>query len=187
MRLYSTLEELPAIESPVVLTLGNFDGVHLGHQALLNRVKALTNEQQALSAVLTFTNHPSVVLRPDHQITPLCSPEEKRLLLEKVGIDLLLMVEFTPQFAEQTAEQLIVSLRKKLPLTTLVMGYDAVIGKGRAGDRTTLQQLAEKYHFGLEYIAPIYLEGQLVSSSKIRALIRENNLPLAEKLLGRPL
>jgi riboflavin kinase / FMN adenylyltransferase len=62
-----------------------------------------------------------------------------------------------------------------------------VIGKDRQGDRTTLQQLAEKYHFGLEYIEPLHVEGQLVSSSKIRTLIRENNLSLAERLLGRPL
>lgn len=186
MKVLTSFDQAVDIQAPVVLTIGNFDGVHLGHQALFDRLKEVAKKQHGLTAVLTFKNHPSEVVKPTHRVSALSTPHQKLNLLEKAGIDLVYMVKFTHQFSQQTAEELIEKIRKRLPFTALIMGHDAVIGKDRHGNRDHLMEIAKKDHFDLEYIEPVSVEGTLVSSSKIRELIKQGKVDQAEKLLGHP-
>ncbi|MCB1135879.1 MAG: bifunctional riboflavin kinase/FAD synthetase [Chlamydiia bacterium] len=182
----SELDAWTQQKGPYVVSLGNFDGVHLGHQALLQRLKLRAAEHDARSIVLTFSNHPSEILRPAASSCRLCTVEHRLRLIQKAGIDSVALLDFTPQFAEQSAEEFIQLLRNHLHLSGLVLGYDAAFGKDRGGSRELLQQLSDRFGFFVEYIPPMELHGTSVSSTKIRGLLRAGELSKASELLGRP-
>jgi riboflavin kinase / FMN adenylyltransferase len=173
-------------ERPVILTIGNFDGVHVGHQAVLARVKEIAQERNLRTVVITFSNHPSKVLRPEHPVPLLCTLEHKLQLIEKAGIDRLILLSFTKELSEQSPETFLNKIQKTIPFSTLVLGSDATIGKNREGDRSFVTELGDKLGFGVEYLEDFTIDGQRVSSSQIRSSIRHGNFFLAEKLFGRP-
>lgn len=163
---------------PVALTIGNFDGVHLGHQAVLKRLKTSASQ----TVVLTFSNHPAEVLH--HATIPRLTTLPHRLaLLEQIGIDQVMLIPFTQEFAKQSAETFLTLLKKHIPFTHLILGYDAVIGHDRKRD---LQQLCGTLDFSLEYLPPITHQAQIISSSLIRKHIQNGELDLASSFLGRP-
>lgn len=182
------LHSLPSSESkapPVVLTIGNFDGVHLGHQAVLHRTTQLAKKHQHPSAVITFANHPSTVLRPQHPTPLLCSIEHKLQLLEKAGIDLLILLQFTEAFSKQSAEVFLHNVKHSVPFDHLILGSDAHIGKNREGDREVILLLSKSMGFKVEYLADYQLEGARVSSTLLREAIQKGDLSQVGKLLGR--
>lgn len=185
MKVISDLAAVPYNKERVSLTIGNFDGVHLGHQALLKRLTMTASAAHERSVVITFTNHPSEVLRPDSPVPLLCTYEHKIKLIREIGIDLLIPLTFTKEFASQTSEEFLQKVRTYYPFSRLMLGPDATMGRDRRGDRTYLQALAKNWGFTFENIEELISEGTKVSSSKIRELIQKGNLKGAEKLLGR--
>lgn len=185
MQVYTSLDQVPLEAKPVVLTLGNFDGIHKGHQIILNKVKELSSAQQLLSAVITFRNHPSTVLRPNHPTLLLTTPEHKLKLLEGLGLDIVIMLEFTKELATQTAEQFLRRVMEVLSFRVLILGYDHKFGKDRLGDRETLIDLSKDMHFFIEPQDPLTLGEKPISSTLIRKNIQEDDLAAAKEMLGR--
>lgn len=186
MRIAHSLEEIPPFSSPVILTIGNFDGVHLGHQTVLTHLTASAKSHHASSAVLTFSNHPSTILRPTHPTPLLCTTSHKLKLLEKLGVDLTIVIPFTQHFSEQTAEAFLRSLKSLLPFNFLILGSDAHLGKNREGNQHTVTELSRSLGFHVAYIPDCYHAGQRISSSLIRHHIQKGDFSQAALLLDRP-
>jgi len=171
----------PGQEKAIALSIGTFDGVHLGHQAIL---KGLRNHSH--SVVLTFSNHPSDILRPFPPACFLHTTSHKLSLLKHFGIQTTILIPFTEELSLLPAEAFIASLRESIPFTYLILGHDAVIGHQRQGNREVLAKVAEKERFSLEYIPSVSVGGSPVSSSRIRSLLQQGNFGATKELLGRP-
>jgi len=172
---------------PVVLALGNFDGFHLGHQKLLHYVVRQAKKEQALSAVLTFPQHPHSILHPDRKPMMLMSVEQKLFYLAEAGIDLCFLQSFTPAFAKMTPEDFVEKiLVRKLHIREICMGHDAHFGRGRKGDTGVMEKLAGANGFLFRKMKPVMLDGKPVSSSRVRELLMKGEIERAWKCLGRP-
>ena len=169
-----------------IITLGNFDGVHMGHQELVRMVIRRAKETGAASMVVTFRPHPLKILAPE-KCPPLISIyEEKIRLFEKLGIDVLVKIPFTVEFAAMTPEDFVKNiLCDSLGAKEIFVGYNYRFGKGRKGDVKTLRALGERYGFTVREVEQISLDGEVISSTKIRHLLREGDVEHAAKLLGR--
>jgi len=165
------------------LTIGNFDGVHLGHKKLLEKTCRHATAKKIPSTVLTFWPHPLQVLAGSHA-PPLITTREQRLgLLKSFGIDICLDLTFNREFAAQSPEEFIKNILVPIKTSELIIGYDFSIGKLRQGTAEILAQLGEKYGFSVEQIPPVIINGAIVSSTRIRNLIRTGNVWEAYKLL----
>ncbi len=173
-------------ERDVVMTIGSFDGLHRGHRHLLQQLVARAQETARLSAALTFFPHPRAVLQPGVSPSYLSTPQERRALMAKVGIDLLVVLPFTPQLARTSAEEFLRTLYTSLLLRELWVGGDFALGRGRQGNVAALQALAPQIGFTLRVVEPLYEEGLPISSTRIRALLAEGDVERAAQLLGRP-
>lgn len=175
---YSLLPSSNPVES---VTIGFFDGCHLGHQALLSFLTKFPSK----SGVITFSQHPEHTLSnsPPETITSL---EERIQLLAGCGIDYLAVLPFNQEIANQEAEPFIQSIYKTLRPSRIVLGYDSRLGKGGLGTAQTLRPFAASLGISLEEVPPLQIEGTIVSSRKIRQFLRKKDLCSAEKFLGRP-
>jgi riboflavin kinase/FMN adenylyltransferase len=181
-----TLDTLPErIENPVV-TIGNFDGVHQGHQALFRKVIERAREINGTSAVITFDPHPVKVMSP-RRLKPLITIlEQKKELVTDQGIDLLLLIKFTPEFAVMSARDFVKNiLVEKMGIKEIVVGYDYAFGHNREGNVKFLRKLGHQLDFTLHQVEPIHVGNYLVSSTSIRNLIIEGKVADANRLLGR--
>ena len=186
MNVFTDFETLPLTLKPAALTIGTFDGLHLGHQAVLKRVEEVALKASGSSLVVTFENHPSTVLRPNAQVKALCTQQHKLHLLEKYGVRNLLLLPFTKALSEMTPEDFVQKIRQYYPFLDLILGYDATFGKNREGSPAFIASLAQKYHFNVEYITEAQIAGSTVSSRRIRSLLEQGNLSSVAELLGRP-
>ena len=186
MNVYYGIQEFKKLENAVV-TSGTFDGVHLGHQKILKRLNEVAELTNGESVVITFYPHPRSVISPDNQIVKLLSTlEEKIELLEKSGVNNLLIVPFTREFSELSSKEFIQKiLIETIGTKTLVIGYDHRFGKNREGGFDYLKLNKEKYGFGIEEISRQDIENVGVSSSKIRKALQEGDVPSADHFLGR--
>jgi riboflavin kinase/FMN adenylyltransferase len=177
----------PSLKSneSIMLTIGNFDGVHKGHQAVLTRLKEIAQHRHKKATVVTFTNPPYTLLHPDQPQQQLCTLAHKIALLDQAGIDRLILLPFTHELSKLSAEDFLKYMHTSYPIDTLLLGYDAVIGKQREGNRDTIKELAASMHFELEYLEPILVDETIVSSSQIRQYIQVGDLHRAELMLGR--
>ena len=180
------IQEFKKLENAVV-TSGTFDGVHLGHQKILKRLNEVAELTNGESVVITFYPHPRSVISPDNQIVKLLSTlDEKIELLEKSGVNHLLIIPFTREFSELSSEEFIQKiLIETIGTKTLVIGYDHRFGKNREGGFDYLKLNKEKYGFGIEEISRQDIENVGVSSSKIRKALQEGDVPSADHFLGR--
>lgn len=185
MKICTSLESCIVGKTPVVMTIGNFDGVHLGHQTLLKKVFHLSKKIGGSSCILTFSNHPVELFNPKVQVCRLCSVEEKVQYMAALGADAVIVLEFTHAIASQSAEVFISSVLKAVPVTHFILGYDAVIGKNRSGDKKEMERLSKIFGFNLDYIEPFYVGEMLVSSGLIRRAVQNGDFSLVERLLGR--
>lgn len=187
MKLLHNIDQpIEGLEKPVVLTIGIFDGVHKGHQAVIRRMHELADPQNLLLAAVTFENHPATVLRPDMSVQYLCTMEHRLKLLDELGIDLLFLLPFTASFSRLSAEEFLKQVYSVIPFSHLILGYDAAFGKDRSGDKKLVKEIADEMHAKVEYLEPINVDGAPISSSRIRMLINQGDLTQTEQLLGRP-
>lgn len=174
------------IEKPTILTIGTFDGVHLGHQKLLNRLKELKEKSGFQTVILTFDPHPRKVLFPEQKnLKLLTTTSEKLKLIETHGVDITVVYPFSAAFSKINAESYIQDLLvKSLKVKQLVIGYDHKFGKDRGGDIQTLRSYSQKYSYQVEEISAQDIDSIAVSSSKIRHALENGEIELANKYLG---
>lgn len=174
------------IEKPTILTIGTFDGVHLGHQKILSRLQQLKQRHGLNTVVLTFDPHPRKVLFPEQKDLKLLTlTNEKLNLLENYGVDIAVVYPFDKDFSNIDAEAYVKEfLVHDLKVKHLVIGYDHHFGKGRGGNIHLLKGLEQKYGFSLEEIDALDIDKISVSSSKIRHALESGNIVLANSFLG---
>jgi len=178
------------LQSPVV-TIGNFDGLHLGHQALIQRCRLLadtkSNDEARPIALVTFEPLPAAWFRPDDAPARLMSVRQKLTYLGNEGIDLVWMMRFNQSLAAMSAEKFVQSvLVDVLDAAYVVVGEDFHYGKARKGNTDTLRQAGEKFGFGLNTVAMIDVDGKRASSTNIRECLLAGELQEVSRLLGRP-
>jgi riboflavin kinase/FMN adenylyltransferase len=172
---------------PTAVTIGNFDGVHVGHQEILRGVIERARSMDAMSAVLTFYPHPARVLRPDVAPGLLETLPQRLAEFEALGMDAALVLKFDQELAKASAEQfaqrfLVETLRTR----TVLVGANFRFGHKQAGDVKLLAQLGDQNGFKVEIVEPVLVDGRVVSSSEIRQAVREGRVDEAELMLGRP-
>ena len=185
MRIYESLEGLKNRYPGIVVALGNFDGIHLGHQKLIGEAVTNAHRSGGTAAVLTFYPHPLQVLRPERTPPMLLSREAKENMMAQLGVDLLLLLPFTMEFAKRSPADFIENvLWGQLSVKGIVVGYNYTFGHQGRGTPETLWQYGEKYDYFLNVIPPVKVGGQIVSSSLIRSKLAEGDVVFARKLLG---
>jgi riboflavin kinase/FMN adenylyltransferase len=168
------------------LTIGSFDGVHIGHQGLIRKLNESAHQAGARSVVLTFHPHPTTILRGRTGAIYLTTPNEKLELLDDIGVDVVITCPFTYELSQSTAREFILLLLEHLDFRQLWAGSDFALGKGREGNINYLRLLGEELNYQVHVIDPINLTGHTVSSSQIRKLLIEGFVEEANLLLGRP-
>ncbi len=176
------------LEKPSIVTIGTFDGVHLGHGQIMSRLKSLKKQTGYQTVVLTFEPHPRTVLFPDQQdLKLLTTTEEKLTLLERAGVDVTVVYPFTKIFAAMDSDQYLRRiLVSSLNVKHLVIGYDHRFGNNRAGNIDTLKTFAEELGYSIEEISAHDIDQITISSTKIRKALEEGRLSLANEFLGHP-
>ena len=186
MKIYSSLDEIERPFNNPALTIGNFDGVHLGHQALFKKVVEIANKRGGDKVALTFHPHPMKVLRPDNPPKLICTLEQKVELIMASGIEHLICLPFTRQFAKTSAREFVEEiLYNTIGVQDLVVGYDYACGRGREGDINFLKKMGERLGFNVHVIPPVKIDGIVVSSTVIREFVKAGNMKMVRKMLGR--
>ncbi len=186
MQVVRDLDSLNEPPRRTVLTIGNFDGVHLGHREIFRRVVDKAHELKGTAVVVTFEPHPLCLLAPDKAPLRLNTPEEKVRLLAASCVDLLVILNFTRQLSELPAEDFVREiLVDKLGVQHLIVGYDYAFGRNRQGNTDFLAAQAKLHNFTLEVLEPIRAEQQAHSSTAIRQFLKEGRVADAVNILGR--
>ncbi len=186
MHIYSHWHNLKEKHINLVVGLGNFDGVHVGHQKLISELVYLAKEIGGTPAVFTFNPHPLAVLSPEDSPPQLLSQESKQKLIAKLGVEVLLQVPFDLELAGMAPEEFIKTvLCEGLGARGVVVGYNYTFGHRGRGTPSLLEKLSSQYGFQLRVIPPVVDEGQAVSSTLIRNLIAVGDVVRAARLLGR--
>ena len=187
MNIVHTATKLKTKGKDVCLAIGFFDGVHLGHQQILRQTIADAHKHEGLALALTFDKHPNVVVAPDKAPPLIYSLPQKLRTIESLGIENILLIEFDTQFSEQTGEQFIRSLARDLgKLHSVCVGANFVFGHKRSGNVALLKRLGAELDFQVHGLSAVSLDGQTVSSTRIREAIRAGKLDAASQMLGRP-
>lgn len=187
MILITDLSKIKKKFSSSIITLGNFDGLHLGHQELIKMIIQRAEETASHSMVVTFRPHPLKILAPE-KCPPLISIyEEKIRLFEMLGIDVLVKIPFTLDFSAMEPRDFVKNvLCDLLGAKEIFVGYNYRFGKGRKGDIRLLRNLGKEFGFAVREIEQVSLDGEVISSTMIRQLLKNGKVEHAAKLLGRP-
>lgn len=184
MKVFRHIDELPAFQN-AVLTIGTFDGVHIGHKKIISRIREIAQEENGESILLTFDPHPRIVLSNDDSVRLLTTLTEKTELLGANGIDNLVVAKFSRSFSEMTPEEYITDfLYKRFQPNVVVIGYDHKFGKNRAGDINFIKEKGDELGFRVEEIPKQQVDEIAVSSTKIRNALQEGDITQANSLLG---
>ncbi|MGD2162061.1 MAG: bifunctional riboflavin kinase/FAD synthetase [Anaerolineales bacterium] len=168
------------------LTIGSFDGVHVGHQAIIKKMVAHARQNGNPAVVLTFFPHPSVVLRGRMPAFYISRPEEKAELLAKLGVDYVITQSFDEELSRVPAEKFVQRLLQQLNFNDLWIGEDFALGHDRVGDRLFLTEQGQALGFQVHVVAPVFLGGEVVSSTRVREALRSGDVARVESYLGRP-
>lgn len=174
-------------ERPTLLTIGSFDGVHLGHQALIRELVAAARARGRRAAVLTFFPHPSVVLRGRQPAFYIHRPDEKTALLAELDVDLTITHPFDMHVSRITATDFVRNLRSSLDMRELWAGADFALGHGREGTVEWLSAHGPEFGYVVHVVDPVTVDGEVISSSRVRHALRAGNVEEAARCLGRPL
>ena len=190
MNIYKSFDEIP-YNHKTILTVGTYDGVHSGHQKIIKKLLEYSEKHQLRNLIITFDPHPQIVLQKEGKpkIKLLSTIEERLELFEKYGIDNVLIVPFSNEFSMTTPKKFITHyLSKIVGFSMVLIGYDHLFGKNREGSIDLLNKFADKNNYKVEKISALQLsdgrEDTVLSSTKIRRALDENNLDLANKYLG---
>jgi len=180
-------EELASFspERDTLLTVGVFDGVHLGHKHLISELLRQAGENGLLSGVVTFRQHPEDLLSSKKQLPFLTDIKTRVRLLQNEGVDIIVPLSFTKDLARLDARRFIGLLRKHLKMRGMVIGSDFALGKGREGDTGTLRRLGKEMDFSVTVVPPMEINGEVVSSTTIRKAMAEGNMEKVRMLTGR--
>ena len=174
-------------QQPTVLTIGTFDGVHLGHQKIIERVVATARQEGLLATIFTFFPHPRMVVQHDKGLKLIHTLEEKKQLLQQLGVDLLVVQPFNEAFAQLTAEEFVSTiLVQHLNVKKVIIGYDHRFGRNRTANINDMRLFGEKYGFAVEEISVQEVDEVSVSSTKIREALNKGDVTTAEHYLGTP-
>jgi len=186
MHIVQSIIDLPATFSSSAVTLGNFDGVHLGHRELFRSLVRVARDLNCPSVVYTFQPHPLKVIAPDRAPLLLNTLEEKRRLVAASHIDYLIEAPFTTDFARVRPQEFVTDiLLDKLKIKALVVGYDYAFGKGREGNANFLKACGDQYGFNVDVLQPVGDDGLPYSSTRIRAMVAAGDVADLVRLLGR--
>jgi len=184
MRIFRDIRDAN-LPGPTFLTIGNFDGLHRGHQMLLDRLRQNATAQAGMSALLTFHPHPLRVLRPGSPLELLTTPEERLALAGELGIDVGVIQPFTPELAQLAPRAFLELLVRHLGLAGLTVGPDFALGRNRAGNLDVLAALGQEMDFALDVIQPVQVVGEEVRSYAIRQALVNGEVERAAGMLGR--
>ena len=174
-------------QQPTVLTIGTFDGVHLGHQKIVERVVTTARQEGLLATVFTFFPHPRMVVQHDKGLKLIHTLEEKKQLLQQLGVDLLVVQPFNEAFAQLSAEEFVSTiLVKRLNVKKVIIGYDHRFGRNRTANIDDMRLFGEKYGFAVVEISVQEVDEVSVSSTKIREALNKGDVTTAEHYLGTP-
>jgi riboflavin kinase/FMN adenylyltransferase len=184
--LVSAIEQLPPLHAASVVTVGVFDGLHLGHLSILQRLARAAAERDLPSVCVTFSVHPKAVLKGEAP-RQILSLDHRLELLAAQGVDDVVVIEFSRDFARVQPEAFVEELLvRRLGVTELVIGHDTAIGKNRRGDAAFLAAAGRRYGFRVVAVGGVTVNGDVVSSTAVRRAIATGDLAAAERLLGRP-
>lgn len=184
MQAYQELSRVrPA--GPAVATIGVFDGVHLGHQHLLKRLREEARRQGCPSVVVTFRNHPRMVLRPETKLSYLMAPEDRLRLLKAQGVDVVAPITFDLDLSRLSARAFVALLKETLLLQALVTGPDFALGHQREGTTPVLEALGRELGFSVHQVSPLVVQGLTVSSTAIRQALAQGDVAKVSFMLGR--
>ncbi|MCJ7552795.1 MAG: riboflavin biosynthesis protein RibF, partial [Ignavibacteriaceae bacterium] len=185
MQIFRNLSDVQ-FDKNTVLTLGTFDGIHLGHQQIISAVVDKAKQDGIRSFVLTFDPHPRKVLSKDDKVYLLSSLDEKVKIFEALGVEDLFVVNFTKEFSQLSPEDFIKKyLIDGIGLGEIVIGYDHHFGKGRGGNVDILRSIGKEKNFSTTVIPSYSLEDKIINSTKVRNALMEGDVALAAKMLGR--
>jgi riboflavin kinase/FMN adenylyltransferase len=170
-----------------VLSLGNFDGVHVGHQRILTRLVEEAQARQGTALVLTFHPHPLAVLRPDQPLSLILSLREKLEQLAAFGVQGVILQHFTLSFSRTTPEEFVERyLVQTLRVEKVIIGHNVTFGRNRAGRADLLERLGQQHKFAVEVVGPVLVDGQEVSSTAVRTFLQRGDMRVVSRLLGHP-
>lgn len=187
MKVFNNIAQVRNIPNAVV-TIGTFDGVHIGHQAIFKKMKELAQSVDGQTVVVTFSPHPRQVLNIDSSnLRFICTEEEKLKRFEQLGIDNVVVIKFTKEFARTPSDEFIKDfIIERIKPSYIVVGYDHHFGKNRMGDFDQLTQLGQKFNFKVERVEAQDVDEVAVSSTKIRHALAIGDVATANRLLGYP-
>jgi len=185
VKIYNSTKEFDAIEKKSIVTIGTFDGVHIGHQEIIKNLVENAKNNNGQSVILTFFPHPRIVLHGSINLKLITTLKEKISLLEKTGLDHLIIEPFTKEFSRLTALDFVRNtLVEKLKIKKLVIGYDHHFGRNREGNFEQLQEYGKIFDFEVEEIPAQDIQNVAVSSTKIRKALEEGHIEKANAYLG---
>lgn len=181
-------EELARVapDKDMLLTIGVFDGVHLGHQYLISQLVAQARQQNLLSGVITFRHHPQEVLQPETKLPFLTDLIERNNLLSNEGVKIIIPLTFTAESARLSARQFLSLLKRYLRLRGLVIGDDFALGRNREGNADALRALGQEMDFSVSVVPAVIKDGEVVSSTTIRKALANGDMKRVRSLAGRP-
>jgi riboflavin kinase/FMN adenylyltransferase len=183
---FESVSELPKDLGSTVVTIGKFDGIHVGHQALLAKTLELSEDQMLAPVVVTFDRHPGQVIHGSETIIPILGKQQKQELIAESGIEMLLTLAFDEELAKLSARDFVSSvLVNNLHARAVVVGSDFKFGAGQSGDVATLRELGAEFGFVVNEVPSVLVDGEKVSTTKIRALLDSGNVRGASMMLGR--
>ena len=169
-----------------LLTIGVFDGVHLGHRYLISKLVEEARQRGCLAGALTFHRHPEELLSPRSSLLFLTGVDERISLLKEAGIDIIIPLSFTKELADLAARRFVELLQQYLRMRGLVVGPDFALGKGREGDTAYLGKLGRTMEFSVTVVPPLVIDGEVVSSTAIRKAMARGDMSRVRQLMGRP-
>lgn len=186
MRTIHAATDLPPDHRPVCAAIGMFDGVHLGHQQIIRQTLADAEQHEGLALVITFDCHPNTIVAPQRVPPLLQAPSQRLRTIESLGVDALLLIHFDQAFSRQTGEVFIRGLARDLGrIRSLCVGADFHFGSQRSGNVELLRQLGAEFQFAVHGMAAVSLNGQPISSTRIRESVRRGDFDAASQMLGR--
>lgn len=185
MNIYTDLNKYIKKKNAVV-TVGTFDGLHRGHIKIIDTLKTIANKINGKSIVVTFDPHPRSIISKNYDLKLITSLNEKKKILESIGVDEVVIINFTSEFSQLTSEQFIKNyLVDKFGVAHMVVGHDHKFGKDRIGDEDKLKEFGKVFNFDVTSVPPECNDGEIISSTKIRNALLEGNVEKANLFLGR--